>query len=152
MPFALAIIGIMIFVTAIRGTTSTLFALIKDDFTGNGNFIYWVLSILVIGSVGYVKRFQPIANAFLALVMIVLLIGAGNKGFFAQFMAGIKTPATNCGGGASPNSTENLLAKQATDFPAPVQYQPGQSLQQQLNNTLQNLNSAFGTSSTLGGG
>lgn len=152
MPFALAIIGIMIFVTAIRGTTSTLFALIKDDFTGNGNFIYWVLSILVIGSVGYVKRFQPIANAFLALVMIVLLIGAGNKGFFAQFMAGIKTPATNCGGGASPNSLGNLLSKQATDVPAPVLATPGQSAGQAWGNTLQNLNSAFGTSSTLGGG
>lgn len=105
MPFALAIIGITIFVTAIRGTTSTLFGLIKDDFTGNGNFIYWVLSILVIGSVGYVKRLQPVANIFLALVMIVLLIGAGNKGFFAQFMAAIKTPATNCGGSDSITTT-----------------------------------------------
>lgn len=96
MPFALAIIGIMIFVTALRGTTSTLFGLIRDDFTGNGNFIYWVLSILLIGSIGYVKRLQPIANGFLFLVMVVLFIGAGNKGFFSQFMAAIKTPATNC--------------------------------------------------------
>lgn len=117
MPFALAIIGIMIFVTAIRGTTSTLFALIKDDFTGNGNFIYWVLSILVIGSVGYVKRFQPIANAFLALVMIVLLIGAGNKGFFAQFMAGIKTPATNCGGSSDTTTTTQQALDAAKSAP-----------------------------------
>lgn len=113
MPFALAIIGIAIFVTALRGTTSTLFGLIKDDFTGNGNFIYWVLSILLIGSLGYVKRLQPIANGFLALVMIVLLIGAGNKGFFAQFMAGIKTPATNCGGNSNGVTTTTQQALDA---------------------------------------
>lgn len=113
MPFALAIIGITIFVTALRGTTSTLFGLIKDDFTGNGNFIYWVLSILVIGAVGYVKKLQPIANGFLLLVMIVLLIGAGNKGFFAQFMAGIKTPATNCGGNTSSVTTTTEQALDA---------------------------------------
>lgn len=119
MPFALAIIGILFFVTALRGTTTTLFGLIKDDFTGNANFIYWILAILVIGSVGYVKRLQPIANGFLALVMVVLFIGAGNKGFFAMFMQGIKTPASNCGASQSSDlpTTAQALAAAAAQAP-----------------------------------
>jgi hypothetical protein len=162
MPFALAIIGIAIFVTAIRGTTSTLFGLIRDDFTGSGNFIYWVISLLVIGSIGYIEKLRPFANAFLTLVMVVLFIGAGRRGFFTQFMSAVQSGTSNCPSSSSDSSPslfgggqfslENLLGKQATDVPAPVQYQPGQTLQQQLQNMEQNLNSAFGTSSTLGGG
>jgi hypothetical protein len=136
-----------------------LFGLIKDDFTGDGNFIYWVLSILVIGSVGYVKALRPIANGFLLLVMVVLFIGAGKKGFFAQFMAGIKTPATNCGGtgvttnpfGTSQFSIAGLLGSQAEANPNAT-YQPGQSIGQQWQNGITNLNNALNTSPTLGGG
>ena len=117
MPFALAIIGIIIFVTAIRGTTSNLFALLKDDFTGNGNFIYWVLSLLLIGSIGYVKRLAPISNMFLLLVMVVLFLGAGNKGFFSQFMSAIKTPATNCGNDTGLNITTEQALNAAKSAP-----------------------------------
>lgn len=118
MPFALAIIGIVIFVTAIKGTTSTLFGLIKDDFTGNGNFIYWVITILLIGSIGYVKALRPVANGFLALIMVVLFIGAGNKGFFAQFMSAIKSPASNCGQSDEvTTTTEQALGAAAAQAP-----------------------------------
>src|ERR1700722_13408883 len=96
MPFVLILLGITLIATALRGTTGALFTAIKADFTGSDNFIYWLLSLIVIGSVGYIKRLQPVANMFLLLVILVMFI-ANKGGFFAQFMAAIKTPATNCG-------------------------------------------------------
>jgi hypothetical protein len=98
MPFALAIIGLALIVTAIRGTTTQLFSLIKSDFTGSGNYIWWIVSLLVIGAFGYIKRIQPVVNMFIVLVLVVMFIGAGKKGFFAQFTDAIRNPATNCGG------------------------------------------------------
>lgn len=108
MPFALAIIGIAIFVTAVKGTSSHLFGLVKGDLTGQGNFIYWVISILFIGALGYIKRIQPIVNMFLVLMMVSLFLAKGNRGFFGQFMATIKNPATNCDSGGSKSSGSSL--------------------------------------------
>lgn len=110
MPFALAIIGIAIFVTAVKGTSSYLFGLIKGDLTGEGNFIYWVLAIMVVGSLGYIKRLQPIANMFMLLMMIVLFLAPKNRGFFGQFMAGIKNPVTNCTLSTSQSSVSSAVS------------------------------------------
>ena len=151
MPFALAIIGIVFMVTAVKGSTGTLFGLIKDDFTGSGSYIYWVISILVIGSIGYIKKIQPVSDMFLALVLIVMFLA--NKGFFTTFMAAIKSGAGNCAStGTGGTDTTDLLTQQANAVPQTAAYQTGQSLEQQYGNAIQNLNSALGTSSTLGGG
>jgi hypothetical protein len=155
MPFALAIIGIIFMVTAVKGTTTQFFSLVASDFTGSGNYVYWVISILIIGSVGYIKKLQPVSDMFLALVLIVMFIA--NKGFFSQFMSAIQAGAGTCPSNdtnsASSMSGEigNLLQNQANANPTAT-YQPGQSLEQQLQNMETNLNSALGTSSMLGGG
>ena len=70
-------------VASVRNTNNDLVALLKGDFTGKGNFIYWMLSILVIGAVGYIPDLKPVSRAFLALVIIVLFIN--NRGVFSQF-------------------------------------------------------------------
>lgn len=153
MPFALAIIGIVLMVTAVKGTTGQFFSLVLSDFTGSGSYIYWVISILVIGSVGYIKKLQPVSDMFLALVLIVMFLA--NKGFFSQFMSAIQSGSGNCATqtdlSGTGTSTEDLLTQQANANPTAT-YQPGQSILQQYENVLTNLNSAFGTSPTLGGG
>ena len=83
MPFALLFVGILFVVVGYRGTQNDLLSLLKGDFTGPRNFIYWVISILVIGAVGYVPRLKPISDGFLVLVLLVLFIS--NPGFFSQF-------------------------------------------------------------------
>jgi hypothetical protein len=86
MPIALFIFGVLFLVVAVRGPepTKDLFALLKDDFTGPGNFIYWGLSLWVIGAVGYYKPLRPISHAFMFLVILVLFLS--NRGFFNRFM------------------------------------------------------------------
>lgn len=106
MPFALIIVGLVLLVAAIRGTTSGpdgLFELVKGDFQGEGNFVYWVVSILIIGSIGYIPRLRPLSVAFLTLVIVVLFLTRGdpNKasgGFFEKFTGALGlTTATRTG-------------------------------------------------------
>jgi putative exporter of polyketide antibiotics len=83
MPFALAIIGIALLVAGVRNTQDKLFSLIKGDFSGQNNFIFWMVSIFAIGAVGYIPKFKPVSMAFLTLVIVVLFLKRGT-GFFAQ--------------------------------------------------------------------
>lgn len=108
MPFALAFIGALFLVAGVRNTQGDLFTLLKGDFTGDKNFVYFVVAILAIGFTGYIPRFKPISNAFLILVIIVLFLH--NGGFFAKFNEAIATTknASNTatsGGAASGTST-----------------------------------------------
>lgn len=74
-------------VAGVRGQGANLVTTTKAQFTGKNNFAYWLVSILVIGAIGYAKPLQPLSRAFLVLVIVVLFLtsGNGNAGFFAQF-------------------------------------------------------------------
>jgi hypothetical protein len=83
MPFALLIIGVVLLVSGVRNTQGDLFTLISQDFQGKGNFTYWMVSILIIGALGYFKPLSSISRWFLALVVVVLFLS--HQGFFEQF-------------------------------------------------------------------
>lgn len=83
MPFALLFIGILFLVLGIRDTQKEFVTLIHGDFTGAGNFIYFIVALLVIGALGYIPKLKPLSDAFLVLVLVVIFLS--NKGFFAQF-------------------------------------------------------------------
>ncbi len=100
MPLAFIAIGVLFLVAGIRGTVEDkngqpgLITLLKGDFTGSNNFLVWMLALWVIGAIGYIPGAKALANAFLVLVIVVMLL-ANNKnnpgnGFFAQFNAAIK--------------------------------------------------------------
>lgn len=83
MPFVTLVIGLALVISAVRDKQSEMFSLIKGDFTGANSFAPWVISLLVIGGLGYVKAIKPITDAFLVLVILVLFIS--NGGFFQKF-------------------------------------------------------------------
>jgi hypothetical protein len=94
MPFALIFVGAVLVAAGVRGKTSQLYTLVKGDIESDASrkgYIYWMVSILIIGSIGYIEELAPISRAFLALVLVVLLIGAGKKNFFSQFQQGISS-------------------------------------------------------------
>jgi len=112
MSFALLIIGAFLLIAAIRGTQDQLFSLLKGDFTGANNFVYWFLAILAIGAVGYIPRLKPLSVALLALVIVVLFLKKGsgsNGGFFQQLFSQVSTSTTAAGkqtaSAAAPTST-----------------------------------------------
>lgn len=89
MAFILVLIGLLLVVSAIRGTQAELGSQVVSDFTGPGNFVYWILALGIVGAVGYVGDLQKFSRAFMALLIIVLLLS--NKGFFNQFTKSIQT-------------------------------------------------------------
>lgn len=86
MPILFGFAGIILIVAAVRDRITngnpSLIDLLKADFTGQPNFVEWMLALVLIGSVGYIPKMQPIARGFLVLVIIGMLLS--NKGFFVQ--------------------------------------------------------------------
>lgn len=77
--------GLVLILTGIKGDPSKLWTLVTGEFSGPNNFVYWLLSILILGSLGYVESLKSVSRLFIALVVIVLLLD--NRGFFAQFQS-----------------------------------------------------------------
>ena len=88
MPLALLLIGGILVITAVKGTWNDLFNVVKGDFQGQNNFLYWLVAIVGIGLLGFVKPIRPISDAFLVLVVVVLFLS--HKGFFQKFQEAIK--------------------------------------------------------------
>lgn len=111
MPYALIAIGLLLTIAGARNKQGELYTLVKGDFTGNNSYLWWAISIIAIGALGYIKTARPLANSFLALVLVVLILN--NRGVFANFIAAIKgttggsvvTPAP-----AASNDNSNPLA------------------------------------------
>lgn len=103
MPFVLLSLGTVLVITGLKGDAAQLYNLIAGDFTGQNNFVYWALSILVIGFLGYIKQLQGLSRLFLVLVLVVLLLH--NKGFFAQLQSFISGKQSNASSSAVPSSS-----------------------------------------------
>jgi hypothetical protein len=86
MPLVFLAIGVLFLVSAVRGTQDSLFSLLSDDFTGKNNFLLWIVAIAFIGALGMVEDLRKLSNAFLLLVVVVILLS--NKGFFTNLTAG----------------------------------------------------------------
>jgi hypothetical protein len=96
MPFAFLIVGTVLVISGVKGTSAQLLTMFKADIQGKDGYLYWAVAILLIGSVGYVPALKPFSRAFLVLVLVVLVLKTGNKsatggGFFAQFTAALKS-------------------------------------------------------------
>lgn len=88
MGFALILVGLVLTISGVRGTENELFTQVQKDFTGQGSFIYWLAAIGIVGGAGYVEQLQGISRAFLALILIVLLLSNGKV--FDQFTAALQ--------------------------------------------------------------
>ncbi len=82
MPFALVLIGLVLIVTGSRDTYREFGAELVGDFTGAGNFTYWLASLGAVGALGYVPALRDFSRLFMALIILAMLIS--NRGFFAQ--------------------------------------------------------------------
>lgn len=88
MPLGLLIIGAIVLVAALRNTHRQLGTLIAADFTGAGNFLYWVAALAIVGGLGYIPAFKGPSRMLLALIFISFMLKNGS-GFFDQFKSAI---------------------------------------------------------------
>lgn len=70
-------------IAGLRGQGEDVSKLLQGDLTGKGSFVPWVLAILAVGAVGYIDELRPVSDAFLVLLLVVLLLS--NGGFFDKF-------------------------------------------------------------------
>lgn len=113
MPFALIIFGLVLTIAGARGTQGSLFTLLKGDFTGDKSFIWWAASIIGVGAVGYIPDLKKLSNAFLALILVVLILH--NSGVFSKFTAALKS----AGNAGSSNDNSQVASNQqvgGTDY------------------------------------
>lgn len=124
MAFVLLIVGAVLLISAVKGTSSDLFTLLQGDFTGSNNFIYWAVAILLIGALGYIPKVKPISVAFLGLVVLVLFLSRGDPskaggGFFEKFTAGLaattapvpdQAPGTTTAAASNSTATPGILS------------------------------------------
>lgn len=92
MPIAILLIGVLLVVVGINDKMSDLGTLVKEDFAptdGATAFHIWIVAIFIAGSLGYIRSFRPVANAFLVLIVISLLLS--NRGFFARFTSAVRS-------------------------------------------------------------
>lgn len=103
MPFALVLIGLIMIVTGAKGTQKEFGRELVSDFTGPGNFTWWIVSIGALGALGYVDKLRTFSRTFMALVIISMILS--NRGFFDQFTKAINTgPEKIKASGANDNS------------------------------------------------
>ena len=74
MPLALIIIGIILAIASYRDTLPELFSIIKDVTKESQGFGYWIIAAIVLGFAASIQPIKKPVNAFIILLMIVLLI------------------------------------------------------------------------------
>lgn len=102
MAFALIFVGLLLVVSSVRGTTSDLVKQVQSDFTGPGNFIWWMTVVFLLGAIGYIPGLKLLSRALLGLALLALFITKGNPsqsggGFFAQLLQGLGKATTSKG-------------------------------------------------------
>jgi hypothetical protein len=88
MPLLLIGTGVVLILTGLNGDAAKLYSLVAADFQGPNSFVYWMLAILVLGALGYIRGLENLSKMFLVLVIVVLFLD--NGGFFAQFQSFVK--------------------------------------------------------------
>ena len=91
MPLFVLFIGIILIAAGINNKIPVLTALIKEDFRpsdGATPFHVWIIAIVAAGSLGYVQALKGLANGFLVLIIIGLLLS--NRGFIVKFTQAIE--------------------------------------------------------------
>lgn len=88
MPFALTFAGLIMIVVGAQNTFRQFGTQLRKDFTGPGNFTWWIASLGAVGAVGYIPKLRPVALGFMTLIIIVLVIAA--KGLFPKLTAALE--------------------------------------------------------------
>lgn len=105
MPFALILFAVLFITAGVKGCETDLYNALKSDFTGDKNFFIWIVAVVFIVAIGNIKEVRPVSNAFLGLIIIVIIIQNGKQGLFQNFLQQVKA---GTGGGATTDPIENF--------------------------------------------
>lgn len=83
MPFALVFIGLVMIVSGAKDTYRELGAELVSDFTGDGNFTFWIVAVGAVGAVGYIPALRTFSRLFMGLIILSMVLS--NRGVFGKF-------------------------------------------------------------------
>lgn len=89
MPFALITIGLLLVIVGVQGTQQQFGQQLYKDFSGPGNFVYWIIALGVVGSLGYIPSLKSFSRWFMALIIVAMFLAndkSGNVGFFQRIL------------------------------------------------------------------
>lgn len=89
MPFALVTIGFFLIILGFQNTYKQAAVLISNDFTGENNFIYWLASLGIVGSLGYIESLEKFSRYGLTLIILVMILR--NRGVFENLQEALST-------------------------------------------------------------
>lgn len=114
MPFMLITFGVLFVIAAYRNNLSTLGNTLSSDFAAVGGFFGWFVAIFIIGAFGYYPPARGVSRAFLALLILAMLVA--NAGVFAQFQSAFKgAGASGQGDNATGGATDKPADGTSTD-------------------------------------
>lgn len=96
MPIVLVFAGALFLASAIAGTTAGLAGQLRSDFTGPGNFLYWIAAFGLVGAVGYVPGAERFSRAFVGLLLLAMFLANGT-GVFSRLGQALSQPPAPAG-------------------------------------------------------
>lgn len=90
MPFALALVGLLMVIAAARGTEHELAHQLAQDFTGAKSFLVWLACLAIIGGAGYVPPLKRTSDALLFLILLSFVLS--NQGIWARIAQAAEAP------------------------------------------------------------
>lgn len=117
MPIALIIIGLVAILTGVNNTYRQAATQLQKDGT---DFLKWIVVIIILGAMGYVKDLQTFSRAFLTLILVAMVLSNSRtgKGLIGNFFGAIDQGPETIQGQASadlPSLNINLLGGSVKD-------------------------------------
>lgn len=89
MPLFFIVIGIILIVTVVNGTTFALARQLKDDLTSG--YLKWFAAVMVIGLLGYIDALKTPSRYLMALIFLVVMLTTGS-GFVEKLVQQLQNP------------------------------------------------------------
>jgi hypothetical protein len=95
MPFFFVTVGILLIITGAKDTYVALGKQVASDFTGDRNFFVWIMALGSIGAVGYVPKLRGFSHAFMALVLVAMVLTNSRRADILTLISeGLNNPET----------------------------------------------------------
>jgi hypothetical protein len=97
------VIGLILIVSAFRGTSGQLFSALGTDVPAYG---IWAAAIVAVGVIGFVPGLKPVSRGLLALVLVVIILN-NYQNILNNFASLSSSSSPAVQGGASPASSNS---------------------------------------------
>lgn len=112
MALAFIFAAVILFLAAYNDTQGQLGSQLASDFTGAGNFWYWIAALAITGALGAIPGLKPFSRGFMALILLSLFLS--NKGVWANLTTALSQSGTTQATGTGASTPTGIAAAEST--------------------------------------